>query len=183
MNVISHFIHYNGTYTVTFQILSFLYHSIVHHSYTLYEVLTFIRFWLQGNSPVASHISSHPRSSLSRFLLSVSCFIIWQYISSRNMSCKVQHNICYDFIPSIMFPNNISHQCTLLAYKTLTESNTRKENCKELTPWNRVLIEKLIVSNCSLLSWIQRFTTTLRTDHYWISSSAQWIQSSPSHTN
>ena len=47
---------------------------------------SFIRFCEHVNNPVASHINSHPLSSDNRFLLSVSCFIIWQYTSSRRSS-------------------------------------------------------------------------------------------------
>ena len=41
-------------------------------------VLTFMRLWVQVNSPVASQSSSQPRSSLGPMGLSVSCFMIWQ---------------------------------------------------------------------------------------------------------
>ena len=39
-------------------------------------VLTFMRLWVQVNSPVASQSSSQPRSSLGPMGLSVSCFMI-----------------------------------------------------------------------------------------------------------
>ena len=41
-------------------------------------VLTFMRLWVQVNSPVANQSSSQPRSSLGPMGLSVSCFMIWQ---------------------------------------------------------------------------------------------------------
>lgn len=72
-------------------------------------MFTFNRFWLQENSPVAIHISSQPLSSLSRFLLSVSCFIIWQYISSRNMSWMVKHMNFYNFILQNRVPQQYFH--------------------------------------------------------------------------
>ncbi len=62
-------------------------------------MFTFIRFWLQAKSPVASHMSSHPRSSDNRFRLSVSCFMIWQYTSSRRISCT-RNNRFLGFINS-----------------------------------------------------------------------------------
>ena len=45
------------------------------------------RLVLGAKMPVASHMSSQPRSSLRRCRLSVSCLITWQKISSRRMSC------------------------------------------------------------------------------------------------
>ena len=59
---------------------------------------SFIRFCEHVNNPVASHINSHPLSSDNRFLLSVSCFIIWQYTSSRKISYTK-----YDELQSIHF--------------------------------------------------------------------------------
>ena len=59
-------------------------------SWLILFLCTFMRFWLQAKSPVASHISSQPRSSDNRFLLSVSCFITWQYTSSRRISCRIE---------------------------------------------------------------------------------------------
>ena len=42
------------------------------------NIFTFIRFWLQAKRPVASHISSQPRSSDRRLRFSVSCLMTWQ---------------------------------------------------------------------------------------------------------
>ena len=62
------------------------------------SVSSFMSAWLQTNSPLASHISSQPRSSLSLFLLSVSCFMIWQNTSSRRISCTKKTHFYFYYV-------------------------------------------------------------------------------------
>ena len=52
------------------------------------KLTSFWRAALGAKHPVANQSNSQPRSSLILFLLSVNCFIIWQYISSFKISLK-----------------------------------------------------------------------------------------------
>ena len=57
------------------------------------RVTSLSRLVLGAKQPVASHISSQPRSSLARLRLSVNCLMIWQYTSSLRISCNKRKSV------------------------------------------------------------------------------------------
>jgi hypothetical protein len=104
------------------------------------------------------------------------CLSVWLRVSSLKLLNRFRHNLVQGIYNNALRFSLVSVQCIS---REVTLRNW-------LTPWSKVLLEKLIVTQLvnkfPAYYGTQRFSTVFRIVHHWLLFWPRWIQSTPFHT-